>query len=199
VGGNHLNFNGINGMKRRQFFQNSIVAVSATTITDFDTSRIADREVFKTAAGEGRKHGHIQLKGVNENVIDIKISGKDTNGDFLMFEQTSLSPKRGTPLHLHYNQDEVFFVLEGEYLFQVGEEKFTLRRGDTIFLPRNVPHAWSQLLDKGKMIVTLQPAGKLEEFFLTMSAMKTVPSAAEVAKIFEENEMKVVGPPLKIE
>lgn len=186
-------------MKRRQFFQNSLVAVSATTMGDFNTDRTADRQVFKTAAGEGRKHGHIQLKGVNENVIDIKISGRDTNGDFLMFEQTSLSPKRGTPLHLHYKQDEVFFVLEGEYLFQVGEEKFTLKRGDTIFLPRNVPHAWSQLLDKGKMIVTLQPAGKLEEFFLTMSALKTVPSPAEVAKIFEDNEMKVVGPPLKIE
>ena len=48
------------------------------------------------------------------------------------------------------------------------------------------------------MTVIFQPAGKLEEFFVTLAALKTEPTPQEIAKIFAANEMKVVGPPLKV-
>jgi quercetin dioxygenase-like cupin family protein len=119
---------------------------------------------FKAAAGEGRIHGHLRLKGVNENILDLKVSGKDINGRLAIFEQTSLSPKRGTPLHVHHKQDEVFYVLEGEYAFKVSEESFNLKRGDSIFLPMKIPHAWTQVSDKGKIDGDFATAGKLEDF-----------------------------------
>jgi quercetin dioxygenase-like cupin family protein len=131
-------------------------------------------------------------------VLDVKISGSDTNGDLALFEQTSLSQGRGTPLHVHPSQDEVFYVLEGSYRFKVGEELFDLTVGESIFLPRAVPHAWTQVSEKGKMMVLLQPAGKLENFFVTMAGMDHEPTPEEVAKIFAANGMQVVGPPLKI-
>jgi hypothetical protein len=53
--------------------------------------------------------------------------------------------------------------------------------------------------EKGKMMVTLQPAGKLEEFFVAMAALKTTPTPEEVAKIFAAHEMNVVGPPVKMD
>ena len=156
-------------------------------------------EGFKIDAGEGRYHGHIQLKGVNSNILDVKISGRDTDGDLAIFEQTSLSQGKGTPLHLHHSQDEIFYVLDGSYYFQVGEEKFNLIKGESIFLPRKVPHAWTQISEKGKMTVILQPAGKLEDFFVTMAALDHEPTKNELEKIFADNDMQVVGPPLKIE
>lgn len=161
--------------------------------------RLEPSKGFKISAGEGRKHGHIKLKGVNANVLDVKISGSDTDGGLAIFEQTSLSQGRGTPLHVHPAQDEVFYVLEGAYYFQVGNEKYHLKAGDSIFLPRKVPHAWTQMAPTGKMIVVLQPAGKLEDFFVTMAAMDHEPSQQEVANVFSDNEMQVVGPPLKPE
>ena len=153
---------------------------------------------FKASAGEGRFHGHIHLKGVNNNVLDVKVSGKDTDGGLAVFEQTSLSPGRGTPLHVHPFQDEVFYVLDGEYAFQVGEDRYQLKIGDSIFLPRKVPHAWTQVSPTGKMMVTLQPAGKLEEFFVVMAALKNPPSKEEMAAIFAAHEMEIVGPPLEV-
>lgn len=42
--------------------------------------------------------------------------------------------------------------------------------GDSIFLPHKIPQAWTQKSEKGKMTVILQPAGKLEDFFVTMAA-----------------------------
>ncbi len=154
---------------------------------------------FKVSAGEGRYHGHIKLKGVNANILDVKVSGKDTNGDLAIFEQTSVSPGRGTPLHLHHNQDEIFYVLEGAYYFQVGEDKHHLKAGDSIFLPRQVPHAWVQVSQTGKMTVTVQPAGKLENFFVTMAALTAEPSKEMIAQIFADNDMQVVGPPLQLD
>lgn len=154
---------------------------------------------FIIKTGEGRIHGHIKLKGVNSNVLDVKISGVDTNGELAIFEQTSLSQGKGTPLHIHHTQDEIFYVLEGAYYFQVGDEKFNLTLGDSIFLPRKVPHAWTQVSEKGKMTVVVQPAGKLENFFVTMSALDHEPTHKEIEKIFADNEMQVVGPPLAVD
>lgn len=157
------------------------------------------RKAFKISAGEGRIHGHIRLKGVNANILDVKISGSDTNGELAIFEQTSLSQGKGTPLHIHHSQDEIFYVIEGQYKFQVGDDKYYLTTCDSIFLPRQVAHAWTQVSAKGKMTVTMQPAGKLENFFVTMAALDHEPGKEEIAKIFADNEMQVVGPPLKID
>ncbi len=154
---------------------------------------------FKIDSGTGRIHGHIQLKGVNSNILDVKVSGSDTNGDLAIFEQTSLSQGKGTPLHLHHAQDEIFYVLEGSYFFQVGDEKFKLANGDSIFMPRKVPHAWTQISETGKMIVVFQPAGKMENFFVTVAALDHEPTPAEMQTIFADNEMQVIGPSLKLD
>ena len=139
------------------------------------------------------------MKGVNSNILDVKISGNDTDGNLAIFEQTSVSQGRGTPLHIHNAQDEIFYVIEGSYKFQVGDDKYDLTTGDSIFLPRKVAHAWTQVSEKGRMMVTMQPAGKLENFFVTMAALDHQPSQQEIAKIFSDNDMQVVGPPLKID
>jgi quercetin dioxygenase-like cupin family protein len=186
-------------MKRNKFIAAVLSMVPIAALAKARFPSWPGGKGFKVAEGEGRYHGHIQLKGVNANILDVKVSGKDTDGGLAIFEQTSLSPGRGTPLHVHPSQDEIFHVLEGEYYFQVGEDKYKLKQGETIFLPRKVAHAWTQITDKGKMRVILQPAGKLEEFFVTVAALTHEPTPAEMAKIFLDNEMQVVGPPLKIE
>jgi quercetin dioxygenase-like cupin family protein len=188
-------------MKRNQFILSALaVAITPLTVVSQNKNKMERTgKGFKVSAGEGRLHGHIKLKGVNQNIIDVKISGKDTDGDLFVFEQTSLTQGKGVPLHVHPLQDEIFYVLQGEYYFQVGEDKHKLTVGDSIFLPRKVPHAWTQISEKGKLTVILQPAGKLEDFFITVAALKHEPTAEEMKQLFADNEMQVVGPTLKIE
>jgi quercetin dioxygenase-like cupin family protein len=188
-------------MKRNKFLS-LILAIGATPLISVAQIQKAFKRKskgFKIAAGEGRIHGHIKLKGVNSNVLDVKISGSDTGGDLAIFEQTSLSQGKGTPLHIHHAQDEIFFIIEGSYKFQVGDDKHDLTTGDSIFLPRKVAHSWTQVSERGKMNVVMQPAGKLENFFVTIAALNHEPSQQEIAKIFADNDMQVVGPPLKID
>lgn len=102
-------------------------------------------------------------------------------------------------MHIHHFQDEMFYVVEGEYLFQVGEDRHQVKTSDTIFLPRKVPHAFVQLTEKARMVVTYQPAGRMEEFFKKTDSWDSPPTAEEIARVFEEHGMKVVGLPLQVE
>ena len=181
-------------MKRRKFLQAALVASPLVATAKLQSKAKRNTKGFKVDAGVGRFHGHIQLKG--NNILDLKISGKDSNGDLAMFQGTH---RGGTPLHIHYFQDEIFFVLEGEYLFKVGEERYKMKAGDTIFLPRNIPHAFVPTTELGKMIVMLQPAGRIEEFFLASASLPENSTPADWAEIIENYDMKVVGPPIKAE
>jgi hypothetical protein len=63
---------------------------------------------FKVNSGEARFGIHYKMKGVTLNVLDIKISSKDTDGEIAVFEQNGFTPKGGPPLHVHPYQDEFF-------------------------------------------------------------------------------------------
>lgn len=162
----------------------------------FITSR--NKEGFKVSNNGARFGEHYKMKGVTLNQLDIKISSFDTAGDLAVFEQTGLTAKGGPPLHIHPFQDEWFYIIEGEYFFQVGTDKYSMHKGDTIFLPRGVQHAFVQLTENGKMIVSYLPAGKMEDFFKVTNDWKSPPSKGEINKVFEEHDMKVVGPPLSV-
>ncbi|MBO0951483.1 cupin domain-containing protein [Fibrella forsythiae] len=185
-------------MKRRQFLTASIASTALGTAV---TNSLAGQPTtppptgFIVKAGEARFGQHTPFKGINPN--DLKLSAKDTNGALAMFEYTG-NEKTGPSLHVHLDQDETFYVIEGTYRFQVGTETLLARPGDTIFGPRNVPHTWIQLSDTGKLVYSVQPAGKLEAFFTLMSQMTSPPTAQESETIHRAHGMKVLGPPLSL-
>ena len=185
-------------MKRRNFILTTLLALPASAFARVKTIiTMRTEKGFKVNSGEARYGKHYKMKGVTTNTLDIKISGKDTDNDLAVFEQTGLTPKGGPPLHIHPNQDEWFYVVEGDYLFQVGEDKYQMKPGDTIFLPRKVQQAFVQLSEKGKMIVSYLPAGKMEDFFAVTDLWTSPPSKEEIAKVFADHDMLVVGASLK--
>ena len=189
------------GMKRNRFLA-SLLLFAANPLRTFvkvhSTFKLPDKG-FKISKGEGRIHGHMKTRGRLPGVVDLKVSGSDNNGSFAVFEQTVLAKGAGVPLHLHPEQDEMFYVLDGAYRFKMGDEMFDLQTGDSIFLPRQIPHAWMLTSEKGTTHCLVQPAGQLENFFVKLQAIDHVPTPEEVAKISAESGMTVVGPPLKLE
>ena len=190
-------------MKRRHFLAITLLAAPTAAFAAPLPSLAAAPEPdaalptgpsFVVAAGEGR-FGEKTLVGPNPN--DIKISGKDTGGALAVFEYTGVA-KGGPSLHLHVAQDEIFYVVAGEYLFVVGEERRQLKPGDTIFLPRQVPHTWTQLTETGKLLYFLQPAGKMEDFFRARSNNRTPLTAAQRERLFTDHGMQSLGPSLPI-
>ena len=185
-------------MQRKQFILSSLLAAPALAmgnISKINTPPFSGTEPFIVADGKSRFGDVVKFLGVHPN--DLKISSKDTGGQLSVFEYTGFG-KAGPMLHMHFEQDEIFMVTEGEYRFVVGKDTHELKAGQTIFLPRGIPHTWIQLSDKGKMTYMLQPAGKMEEFFILMNSLKEKPSPEEMDRIHAAHQMKVMGPPLSL-
>ena len=175
-------------MKRRSFLLGSLFAFPAS-VKNFFQDR---KKGFTVLAGKDRFDAPVKL---GPNFSHVKVSAQDTSGALAIFE--NIGNASGPPLHVHANQDEIFHILEGRVLFQVGEQRMELCTGDTLFAPRGVPHAFLKIGDTpARMYITYQPAGKIEAFYKRVSEFQQLPSEAEFKKVFEDHDMTMVGPRL---
>jgi DNA-binding transcriptional MerR regulator len=159
---------------------------------------------FSVSAGDDRFGEHIILGGPSGEPIDCKVSSRDTNGAMCAFEFTC---RAGGPKHLHYEQDEWIYVLDGEFDFVIDKKEIRLGPGESIFIPRKVPHVWARvdtLIDekRGRILNVYQPAGEIEAFFREVGSYDGNPPIHEVLgikglhELFEKYGMDLVGPPL---
>jgi quercetin 2,3-dioxygenase len=152
---------------------------------------------FSVAAGKDRSGEHIRLGGEPN---DCKVSVQDTDGAMCVFEFTGGG---GGPRHLHHDQEEWIYIIDGEFQFEVGEKRYRVGRGESVFIPRKVPHVWACVSGKpGKIINVYQPAGKMEDFFRELGKYHGKPyvhealSIDEFRQLFHDHGMDLLGPPL---
>ena len=104
---------------------------------------------------------------------------KDTGGSFCLVEATSV-PGTEPPPHVHSREDELFYVLEGQFEVFVGADVFTVEAGECVFLPRLMPHVWVIQSPRLRFLTLFTPAG-LEEVFRSMTSptqnLESSPSA----------------------
>ncbi|MGE5607901.1 MAG: cupin domain-containing protein [Bacillota bacterium] len=155
-------------------------------------------DAFHVPAGQDRSHEKpLSIWGLIP--LAIKVSSKDTGGALFVFEHRHMG-KGGPPRHVHHEQDEWFYVVQGTFRMEVGDERFLLRPGDSLFAPRKIPHAWACISDEpGTLLTTVSPAGTFETFILNTTRHATLPTPEEVARAFAAHGMTVTGPPLPVE
>jgi mannose-6-phosphate isomerase-like protein (cupin superfamily) len=147
----------------------------------------------------GKDRSEEELKIWGAIPLQIKVSTEDTDGALFVFEHADMG-KGGPPRHFHYEQDEWFYVINGDFAFEVGDERFTLGPGDSLLAPRMVPHGWAYVGDDpGTLLLAVQPAGSLEAFFRQGCEMTSLPTPEEADRMFADHGMKVVGPPLDVD
>jgi mannose-6-phosphate isomerase-like protein (cupin superfamily) len=95
--------------------------------------------------------------------ILIRAAAESTGGAFTLFEE--VPPLLDTPLHVHANEDELFYILEGQHVIRCGDEEFHVGPGGMVFGPRGVPHSQRRVVPQvGRLLVLASPAG-IEGFF----------------------------------
>lgn len=82
-------------------------------------------------------------------VMKRLVSGKQTDGSFCLFENRSDGQTK-TPIHVHADDDETIYVIEGQLTAILDGEARTLSPGECIFLKRGIPH---QLMNPGNQPV----------------------------------------------
>ncbi|WP_144505642.1 quercetin 2,3-dioxygenase [Bacillus mycoides] len=93
-----------------------------------------------------------------DGIGSILVSGEDTNGEFCIVH-CSAKKDAGPPTHIHENEDESFYVLDGEMTVFVGDKTLSAKTGDYVFLPRGIPHTFKVTSSEIKFLVTAYPAG----------------------------------------
>lgn len=95
----------------------------------------------------------------------FKTSSADAhNGLFVMEHHHTV--KGGPPRHIHSVEDEWFYVLEGDYLVEVGGHLLKLTAGDSALGPKGIPHAFAfNGTGTGRILILFAPAGRMEAYF----------------------------------
>ncbi|HXX77286.1 MAG TPA: cupin domain-containing protein [Ktedonobacteraceae bacterium] len=135
-------------------------------------------------------------RGLGISTLSFKLTMSDPS-DLFILENTFLA--RGGPArHLHYNQEEWFYILEGEFQFEVGTERFHLHPGDSLLAPRRVPHVWGFVGEsRGRILIAFLPAGKMEAFFREVTKANAMPP--QDPELWRTHDMELLGLPLPIE
>jgi mannose-6-phosphate isomerase-like protein (cupin superfamily) len=107
-------------------------------------------------------------------LAEVKASAADTSGRYTLLEITAPAGLQ-TPLHVHYREDEGFYVLAGSVTIQVGDETVELGPGEHAFGPRDIPHRFTVGPGGAHMIWVLTPGG-FEDFVDEVSAPADAPT-----------------------
>lgn len=109
----------------------------------------------------------------------IKATAADTGGQMTIVEVTN-PPGFAGPLHVHYREDESFWILEGDATIEIGDTTIEAHTGDYVFGPRNIPHRYTVGSDGCRMLFIMTPGG-FEELVIGMSepaGSRTLPPAS---------------------
>jgi quercetin dioxygenase-like cupin family protein len=132
----------------------------------------------------------------------IKADAGQTDGrfsvvEFLDFEGSSV------PLHVNDRWDRGFYVLDGEYVFVVGDETVPASAGTWVFVPRNTRHAWRCASAEGRLLNLTVPGG-FEEFYRKVGERVTdrtqlpprrEPDVEALSETASQHGVAIVGPP----
>lgn len=99
-------------------------------------------------------------------LMHFKAVGADNGGRFWLAEQTAAAGT-GVPPHVHAREDELWYVLDGEISFHVGEEEVRTTAGSVVYGPRGVAHAYRVESPTARLLCLGTPAGFEDFFFQT--------------------------------
>ena len=154
------------------------------------------------------EHAHVIVMGPGDGPtvgnpagggLTYKARSGHTGGALTVWESTA-APGEGPPLHLHVNEDEFMYVLEGRLRFRLDETEHSGPAGSFVFIPRGVPHTWQNAGDRhARILFVFAPASPGMERFFERSAQ--LPEDTRMAEAFKtlasDAGMEVVGPPLE--
>ncbi len=148
---------------------------------------------LRVAAGEDRYGEH---RGLGISSIAFKVVPKDSSG--LLILENTFHAKGGPARHLHVDQDEWFYAVEGTFIIEVGQERTTLHPGDSLLAPRKVPHVWAFVgSHQGRILVAFDPAGTMEAFFREVTKANAMPP--QDPALWRAHGMELLGPPLSLD
>ena len=113
-------------------------------------------------------------------------TSEQTAGHFCLIESTALPPGGGSPYHRHHNEDEAFYILDGQVRFVIDGQWLDAGPGTWVYGPREIPHGFKVVGERpARMLVLCSPAG-FEKFVLELCApLDAMPGPPDMTKLVD--------------
>ena len=135
-----------------------------------------------------------QILRVLGDLVAVKVLGADTGGAYALFE-TRTPAGGGMSPHLQRYEDEAYFVIEGSFAVRIGDQTHELGPGGFIFVPRETPHAYTNVgPGPGRLLVLVSPGG-IHEHFLAETGALDPPDLERIATLAEKYGVELLAVP----
>lgn len=111
-----------------------------------------------------------------------RIKSIDTDGVFSAVELVT-QPNQSVMVHVHDNEDELVYVVEGEIEVTLGDQKMTATSGILALLPRGIPHGFTNIGDKPSRVLDIILPGKFDNYFVKLHNLYDNAGNADDAKL----------------
>ena len=99
-----------------------------------------------------------------------KVKSVDTNNVFSVIEIIT-PPGKGVALHIHENEDELVYLLQGEIEVTLGDQTMLAVPGVTALLPRGIAHGFTNVGDTPSIVIDTILPGDFDNYFAEMAAL----------------------------
>ena len=173
--------------------------MTATDTTTIPTTIPAMTELAAVEPGVGDHRFFLN------HLASVKVAAGDSATQMSVVEFTA--PRGfGPPLHMHREEDEIMYVIDGEIRVDLGEESQVVTGGAVVSLPHGIPHVFQVLSDEGRVLTVTSGAKAHPTFdaFVRALGVPTDPAAlpapveidpGHVARVCAEHGIEVLGPP----
>lgn len=150
-------------------------------------------EPFAVQSGEGPR-----VETPTGDTARVMTSTSSTHGSLTVLHLV-VSPKNGPALHVHHREDEVWYVLEGEFRFKAGSDMFWVTAGGLAFGPRGTPHSFQNVGEAPAGLLVITAPSGAERLFEDYAELLPGPvSPEELATVARNNWVEFIGPQLKV-
>jgi mannose-6-phosphate isomerase-like protein (cupin superfamily) len=128
--------------------------------------------------------------------VTILVGSEDTDNAYCSYEAI-VEPGQGPPPHVHENEDEAFYVQEGEFEILAGDSLSRVGPGSYVFLPRHLPHTFKNVgAVTGRLLGTATPGGH-EHFFVDADALERSGTFSPItaAAVCRQHGIEILMPP----
>jgi quercetin dioxygenase-like cupin family protein len=156
--------------------------------------------VLESGVGVSRAEDRRRLLWTGRTTFDLVLDAAHTQGSVALLDQVG---ERGdvTPMHIHHDEAEIFYVLEGSVVAWAGDDRLSLGVGGALYLPSGQPHAFGVVSPTARLISVTAPAG-----FGAFVRAAGIPVEGDVPASWEfdvgalmaaapEHRIDIVGPP----
>jgi mannose-6-phosphate isomerase-like protein (cupin superfamily) len=135
------------------------------------------------------------------NLVTLKAAGEHTDSRFALTEFVNPAGF-ASPLHVHHDEHEAFYILEGTAEVHCGDEVFHVTPGSFVLLPRGIPH-WHRVSSNAPMRSLVMTTGRFEQYVVACGEPARArelpppgtPDPDRAAAAGERFRIEVLGPP----